>query len=131
MKKQNLYYKRHKMYLQLFDYFLLKIWSCNCFFLHTIFLIFLVWIMTNHSCHCQKEWSFWTLQKKINKTTQNTKIEKKKGKIYLLLFEYFLLFDKGFLKSESVITINLAWNDFLHSSISNILIGVIIFAIKR
>jgi hypothetical protein len=43
-----------------------------------------------------------------NKNTKHKNREKKKGKIYLLLFEYFLLFDKGFLKSESVITINLA-----------------------
>jgi hypothetical protein len=44
--------------------------------LHTNFFIFLVWMMTNHSCHCQKEWGFWTLQtKKINKT-KTKKIQK-------------------------------------------------------
>jgi len=50
--------------------------------------------------------------------------------MYLLFFEYFLLFNKGLLKSESMIIINLAWNDYLHSLVLNILIGAIISIIK-
>ncbi len=133
-------HKRHKMYLQLFDYFLFKTWkNYNWFLLHTNLFIFLFerWLVILVTAKKSEAFEPYK-QKRLTKqnTKINTKIKnkidfQKQAKCTFFFFEYFFIFDKGFLKSESMIIINLAWNDYLHISILNILIGVIISTIRK